>query len=163
MGVAAMKEPSAFRAVYADWRLVKTRQAIQIVFEIPLSDADAAYDVLGGMPQPAAERWFGIAAIKSGQMQAASPKAVKVPIDWRELPAATQAAIRSDDVIFQAFLREEYDRADITSNESAAEFIRCFAGMKSRSELSTDHRKRVLWHQLDSQFSAWLANERTGA
>lgn len=82
-------------------------------------------------------------------------------MDWRELTAPTQAAIRSDDPVFHAFLREEFNRPDITSNERAAEFIRCFGGMKSRSELSTDHRKRVLWHQLDSQFLAWKELERT--
>jgi hypothetical protein len=57
---------SAFRAVYSDWKLVKTRQTVQIIFEVPLHDADAAYEVLGGMPAPAAERWFGIAALVAG-------------------------------------------------------------------------------------------------
>lgn len=54
---------TAFRATYSDWKLVKTRAVVQVVMEVPLSDADAAYEVLGGMPVHGNERWFGIAAL----------------------------------------------------------------------------------------------------
>ncbi len=158
-----MKEPSAFRAVYADWKLVKTRQTIQIIFEIPLNDADAAYDVLGGMPQPAAERWFGIAAIKSAAPQAALPKTAKTPIDWRDMQPAAQAGIRCADPMFRAFLREVKDYDLLSTEEAAAIAVREICGVNSRVEFGTDQRKRVLWHQLDSQFQAWQAKERVGA
>ena len=157
-----MKEPSAFRAVYADWKLVKTRQTIQIVFEIPLSDADAAYDVLGGMPQPAAERWFGIAAIKMAQAPTALPKAEKAPRDWRDMQPAAQCALRCNDATFRAFLTEEYSfrpRTGEDATEQAAAFLRNWFGISSRSELSADHKKRMLWKQLDDQYSAWKALE----
>jgi hypothetical protein len=45
-----MNSPAAFRGTYADWKLVKTRAVVQIVFEVPLEDSDAAYEILGGMP-----------------------------------------------------------------------------------------------------------------
>ena len=57
------KGPYAIRACYSEWRLIKTRSAVQLIFEVPLHDADAAYQVLGGMPQPGSEQWFAIAAI----------------------------------------------------------------------------------------------------
>jgi hypothetical protein len=154
MGVAAMKETSAFRAVYADWKLVKTRQTIQIIFEIPLNDADAAYDVLGGMPQPAAERWFGIAAIKSAQTQTAPPKSAKSPIDWRDLQPAAQAGIRSADPVFWKYLEEEQHMSVSNADEAAAS-IRGICLVRSRAELGTNHKARVLWKQLDDQFYAW--------
>ena len=37
---------AAFRASYSDWKLIKTRSVVQIVFEVPLEAADEAYQVL---------------------------------------------------------------------------------------------------------------------
>lgn len=55
---------AAFSATFADWKLIKTRKCVQIVFEVPLEAADAAYQVLGGMPDPGVSEWFGIAKLK---------------------------------------------------------------------------------------------------
>jgi hypothetical protein len=57
---------TAFRATFSDMKLVKTRQVAQLIFEIPIEEFDAAYEVLGGMPVPSKERWFGIAALVAG-------------------------------------------------------------------------------------------------
>ena len=164
--------PTAFKATYSDWKLVKTRGVVQIVFEVPLAEADAAYELLGGMPIVANERWFGIAAITqeahAKPRQTSSPDtptggAKREKMDWRDVQPAAQAGIRCEDAQFRAFLREEmgYSRAD--SPFSAAAVVREICHVNSRSEFSTDQRKRVLWHQLDSKFQAWLAKERVGA
>lgn len=166
-----MKQPAAFRGTYSDWRLVKTRAVVQIIFEVPLADADAAYEILGGMPVHGKERWFGIAAIKSTAEEARaqpdqdSPPAPKPDrarrekMDWRELQPAAQAALRCDQPAFQAFLREEHHYSSVSDADSAATAVRHICVVKSRSEFSTDHRKRVLWKQLDDQFQAWKAVE----
>jgi hypothetical protein len=142
-----MTKPAAFRATYSDWKLVKTRQVVQIVFEVPLADADAAYDVIGGMPDPSKERWFGIAPINTEAVQ--KPKR-----DWRDMPPTQQAGIRCDDPMFAAFLKEQHPD-DWREAENAANFVRGFCGVASRSELVTNHKARVRWHQLDEQFQAW--------
>jgi hypothetical protein len=54
---------AAFRATYSDWRLIKGRKVVQIVFELPLELSGSAYDALGGMPNTAAEVWCGIARL----------------------------------------------------------------------------------------------------
>jgi len=166
---------AAFRAVYSDMKLVKTRQVAQLIFEIPIENFDAAYEVLGGMPVPSKERWFGIAAIKSPAEEAPSDVPSGSPpstrpdgtkrqkIDWRELQPAAQAALRCDQPAFHAFLRGEHHYTHVIDADSAASAVRHICVVKSRSEFSTDHRKRVLWKQLDDQFSAWLAKERVGA
>jgi len=166
--------PTAFKATYSDWKLVKTRGVVQIVFEVPLAEADDAYELLGGMPIIAKERWFGIAAIKSPEQKEdrAAPRQASSPstptggakrMDWRDVQPAAQAGIRCEDAKFRAFLREEknYSRAD--SPFSAAAVVREICHVNSRSEFSTDHRKRVLWKQLDDEFQEWLAKERIGA
>lgn len=152
---------AAFRAVYADWKLVKTRQTVQIIFEVPLHEADKAYDVLGGMPAPAAERWFGIAALAT---EHAKPQPVvdRPPAgakrDWRDLPPQQQAGIRCDEPTFAAFLKEER-KDDWHEATDVADCVRLICGVKSRAELSTNHKARVIWTQLESQYQAWKAME----
>lgn len=55
---------SAFTATFSDWKVIKTRGAVQLVFERPIEKADEAYQVLGGMPIAAQERWCAIARLE---------------------------------------------------------------------------------------------------
>ncbi len=82
-----MSKPLAIRAAYSDLKLVKTRQVAQLIFEIPVSEFDAAYEVLGGLPAPDSERWFAIAAIKD-PATAARPEPVDQPADQGRTDAA---------------------------------------------------------------------------
>ncbi len=163
---------AAFRATYADWKLVKTRAVVQVVFEVPLADADAAYDVLGGMPNAAHEHWFGIAAIKEvmpnnpsesisksdARPEPKQDKPARAKRDWRDIPPAQQAGIRRNDPVFAAFLKEER-ASDWREASDAVECVRLICGVQSCKELGSDHRARVIWHQLDEQFQAWAALE----
>jgi hypothetical protein len=165
---------TAFRATFSDMKLVKTRQVAQLIFEIPLSEFDAAYEVLGGMPNPANERWFGIAAIKvseatetsrPGQESTLDPDRAKpTKRDWCDVQPAAQAGIRCAEPAFRAFLRE-VKQCEIRDNdpESMAWAVRRLCGVTSRVELGTRHAARVLWNQLDDEYQAWLAKERVGA
>ena len=80
-------------------------------------------------------------------------------MDWREMQPAAQAALRCEDPTFRAFLREERGISRVDSPTTAAIAVREICGVESRAELSTNHRKRVIWHQLDSQYLAWKAVE----
>jgi len=59
-----MTEPAIFKAAYADFRLIKTRGVVSISFELPVEQAQAALDVLGGMPVAATEVWCAVARLK---------------------------------------------------------------------------------------------------
>ena len=78
-------------------------------------------------------------------------------MDWRDLQPAAQAGIRCADPVFLAFLRE---KKFYGTKYDAADAVRDFCCVSSRSELGTNHKARVLWHQLDEQFLAWKAMER---
>lgn len=160
---------TAFRAIYADWKLIKTRSVVQVVLELPVEQANAAYEVLGGMPVAGKERWFAVAALAPGAA-AAKPDPVDQPRpdrakrDWRDLPASQQAALRCNDRLFQAFLSEEQKlQGWVGSDNDAACAVRELCHVSSRADLDTNHKARVIWHQLDSQYQAWLAKERVGA
>lgn len=75
-------------------------------------------------------------------------------MNWRDMPPAAQAGIRCDEQRFHDFLAVEYGYTGITS-EHAAETVRGICGVKSRSELSSNHKARVIWHQLDAQYLQW--------
>jgi hypothetical protein len=165
---------NAFRATYADWKLIKTRGVVQVIFEVPLADHDTAYGVLGGMPDTAKERWFGIAPLNLSQRKEDNPNSEKPPaqpqpvppagvrLPWNDVQPAAQSGIRCGEPTFRAFLSEVYgmDTSDKLKTEQAVRIICC---VNSRVEFGTDQRKRVLWKQLDTEYQAWLARERVGA
>jgi hypothetical protein len=159
---------TAFRATYADWKLIKTRGVVQVVMEIPLADADAAYDVLGGMPVHGKERWFGIAAMKSPVQKeaAAKPRQISPPDaptggakrNWRDIPPPQQAGIRCDEPAFGAYLKENHpDEWHETGDADAC--LKMILRIESKTELKTDPRRMMLWHQLDNAYQAWKALE----
>src|SRR4051794_33494293 len=55
--------PAAIQGTFADFKLVKTRRTVQIVIEVPIEQADQALAALGGLPQPAEEKWVAVARI----------------------------------------------------------------------------------------------------
>jgi hypothetical protein len=153
-----MNTPAAFKGTYADWKLVKTRGVVQIVFEVPLAESDHAYEILGGMPNYANERWFGIAALKSGKVEAI----VDVPQEkqsknWRDLQPSAQAGIRCAEPLFWAFLREELNMRDEGSADNAASFVRDHCKVNSRAHFNTNPAAKAVWTSLDNQFQAWKA------
>lgn len=151
-----MNSPAAFRATYSDWKLVKTRGVVQVIFEVPLADSDTAYEILGGMPNHANERWFGIAALRQGQPIVDAPEE-KQSKNWRELQPSAQAGIRCAEPLFWAFLREELGMRDEGSADNAASFVRDHCKVNSRAHFNTNPAAKAVWQSLDNQFQAWKA------
>lgn len=152
---------NAFQATYSDFKLVKTRKVVQIVLEVPVEQANIVLDVLGGMPDPSKESWVGVALIDLNAAKpqpAIQPRLAGAKRDWRDMSPQQQAGIRCDDTAFVAFLREERSDDWIETREPA-ECVRLICGVTSRAELETNHKARVIWHQLDDQFQAWKAVE----
>ena len=59
-----MDKPAAFTATYSDFKVIRTPDTAQFIFEVPLKAADHALNVLGGVPQPMKERWVAIACLE---------------------------------------------------------------------------------------------------
>jgi hypothetical protein len=75
-------------------------------------------------------------------------------IDWRQVQPVAQAGIRCADPRFWQFLWEEQGLT-VADKDDAADAVRDMCGIESRSELSTNHKARVLWHQLDEAYREW--------
>lgn len=148
---------SAFKASYSDWRLVKTRGVVQIIVEVPLAEADAAYEILGGMPNPAQERWIALAAISAEaqpeRKDSVSTARAKRP--WMDLQPQQQAGIRCGEEAFRTFLKEEYSDDWHEAADDPAACVRLICGVESRAMIGVNQKARVIWRQLDDKFEAW--------
>ncbi len=119
---------TAIRATYSDLKLVKTRKVLQLIFEVPIEEADNALRVLGGMPRADAETWVGIAPITEEAATRAPTRADKPKRRMAELSRAQQAGILCNDARFHQFLERVYETSfstrEIFPEDVAANFVR---------------------------------------
>ena len=159
-----MKPPAAFRASYSDWKLIRTRKVVQIVLEVPVEEADAAYQVLGGMPNPAESFWCAVARLQPDK-PAERPKR-----EWHELKPSAQISIRCGETAFRAFLQEKFPLAlnrlddDWSPIEKAIVFVRGHCGVTSRAYINLDNPQALdAWQRLEWDYQAWLKAPAAGA
>jgi hypothetical protein len=168
-----MSEPAAaFRATFSDWKLVKSRKVVQLVFEVPMEGADYAYQVLGGMPNPAAEVWCAVARLneKGGELASnhdprpadTTPRpqpdkpAGGAKRSWHELTPAQQAGIRCNEPPFWLFLSENRSGwTEVKNANEAAAVVRKWCQIESRTELNTDAVAATHWRELDTSYRVW--------
>ena len=158
---------AAFKATYSDWKLVKTRSVVQIVFEVPLEQADAAYQVVGGMPDFGSEQWFAIAKLNGSTTEEREPEPVSNPPvrarkSWNELPVTSQIAIRCNEIRFQRFLKEIHPGPwklmnEGTDAERAADIVRWICQVQSRRDIREGTEALDLWHELEDTYQGWLS------
>ncbi len=158
---------AAFQATYSDWRLIKGRKQVQIVFEVPLEQASAVHDVLGGMPDPSKSVWCAIArlnsekeALASQETPATTPRADADNATRGAKKLTQRIAILCQDPVFQQFLAEEYEIEK--SENTAADFVRDKCRVASRKDIAgTD--AQVQWQNLYTEFQAWNYGPNCGA
>lgn len=151
-----------FKAAFCDVKPIKTRQMVQFIFEVPVTEADEAMKVLGGFPNPAVEVWAGIARIDP--KKAAHPSPIqsdepKARVPFRTLPLAQQAALKCGDEAFRRFICEEFAEqwTRCESDKDAADFIRWYCGVDSRSELKLGTEPGSAWRRLLDKFDVWMS------
>lgn len=130
---------TAIAATFSDFRIVKGRKVAQMVFEIPIEQANAALAALGGVPQPGSEQWVGVAPLEPPAPRPEKPKT------WDDLSYPQRAGIRCSDKAFQ-------DWMDAPDAEACADAVREYCGVKSRSELAENELAAERWVELDVGF-----------
>lgn len=179
-----MSAPAAFQATYADWRVIKGRKVVSISFEVPIEQADLAYQVVGGMPNPAVSAWFAVARLKqeggdkAQQDNHHNPTTQKATepdeypaqsLDkWSKIALPQQAGILCSDAAFQKFLGEKIaPDADFAScspqsaAELAASIVRHHCIVESRSDIREHHPSGRLWRGLVMDYRAWMREPET--
>ena len=149
-----MTAPAAISATFADFKLIKGRKCCQLVFEVPIEQADLALQALGGLPNPASEAWCGIARltqpahVRLPQARAEEPEKPKRKFD--DFPYPQQAGMLAEREAFKRF------SLDVHGEDDAAMLIRMVCGIKSRSELATDSEAAGKFLDLKVEFLNWL-------
>lgn len=181
-------EPAAFRCTYSDWKLIRTRKIVQLVFEVAVEQADVAYRVLGGMPNSAAEIWCAIARLDPAAVKQESEVVPNTPpisgrIDTSpasgpDIPArarkpvdpdkrlAQRAGILCSDRAFHRFIAEHYGFVFSTDadedNERAAQFVRQRCQVDSRANIRPHTEAATRFDLLESAFICWRDGARHG-
>lgn len=153
-----MNNPAAFRACFSDFKLVKTRGIVQLIFEVPVEQADEAYRVVGGMPVAARERWFAIARLAPDAMDKPKTKLTdKDKQSWDTMPASQQAGVLCGEPGFQLYLRERMGElfGELEGADYAARVVRHLCGVTSRSEFNSNQPALGRWNVLVAEYRLW--------
>lgn len=143
---------AATKATFSDFRIIKSRNVAVLHFEVPLEGADAALAALGGLPQPATERWCGIARLT--EEAARKPDARE---RYHQAPEGHQAMVRAallcEDAVFRSWAAAQSKRA-IVDIDDASSWLKAKCGISSRRELSTDPLALKEFLDLEARFKS---------
>jgi hypothetical protein len=152
-----MADEAIIQAEYVEWRMVKTRSSLQLIFEVPLEAQERVMQALG-VPLPNVSTPVAIARLR----EAVEPtpqiehhnddEPIKPP-----RPLSQIAAMLCGVGAFQQFIMESGDGWDHRpTTDEAAEWLRSVCGVKSRTELNTNQVAARRFKELRSGYDAWM-------
>lgn len=139
-----METPAAIQASYSDYRRVKGRKVLQLIFEVPLEQAPMVHDAFGE-PSPDGSTWVGIAKIDLTAR----------PEERKPLKLSNRAALLCYDPSFIEWLGARNKAVHVRNNAEAAEFVRLYCGVESRSELDSNDEAAEKFRKLDAEYDHW--------
>lgn len=150
-----MNDAAVTQGTFSDFRLIKGRKCAQIVIEVPIEQADQALAALGGLPQPAEEKWVAIARLNG---HVPEPRPDKEKQRWEDLKLSMQASIRCNEKAFWKYLNENYSHLGhpVRHETEAANTVRALCRIDSRAELNNSQLAAKHWNDLDRSYQAWL-------
>lgn len=139
------EQPAAFKASVHAIRTVGSRKVVQIVLEAPIEHFGLIASICDH------DAWIACARLEQ-QPTKQEPKATN-----RE---AQKAGILCADKLFQSYLFSGIHQIERCSElgskeaqDAAADFIRDYCGVDSRSELTADNSN---WNKLQAEYHLWL-------
>ena len=152
---------AAFRATYSDLKLIKGRKVVQFVFEVPIEESNKAYEVLGGMPNPAVSMWCAIARLESSAREVSSQKPppttapIHPPAGAHDTPAQRSALLCKNE-LFHRYLEWLLDRNLKTVDEEFATiYLREWCNVESRAQILPGTASANLLGDLFDEFYRW--------
>lgn len=152
-----MRPEAVFAATYADVRLVKTRGVVQFIFEVDLSKARQAFQMLGEFPDPAKELWVAIALLNHeggapGPSTLAAELNSSAPESPRGEPSPSKRLVQQVGIACNAphfcnYIQKSY----------MSKFPKSADDVESRSEIIAGTRAGEVWQKLYGEFLVWKA------
>jgi hypothetical protein len=141
---------AAIRATYSDYRRVKGRKVLQLIFEVPIEQAPQVHEIFGE-PAPDGSTWVAIARLQELQ----KPATEKPKRQWSDMSRAQQAGIACNEPDFRRFLALDCDGVLMLDLDMTADAVRHECGIKSRSELDSNKEAAKKWDKLYSDYQLW--------
>lgn len=142
-----MPKPAVIKAEFTDYRPVKTRKVLQLVFEVPAESQTEVFAALG-YPISGTSLWVAIAKL-------AEPLTTGAPAPERSEPRiytrSQIAFLKLKDKDFLAWLVDTY----WTGKEDVGDYdalLKRALGIKSKSELNTDGLASMEWDKMLASF-----------
>lgn len=123
--------PCVIEATWHDWRTVKGRKMLQLVFEIPIEKQGEVLTLLGH-PEPSGSKWCMIAL--KAPVKPAQARVTEKP----ERSLAERCAILCSDVRFLRWISESWGVRPTLSPAAADRALKDRLGIDSKTELNED-------------------------
>lgn len=162
------------QAEFADYKRIKTRKVMQLIFEIPIEQAIATLNLLGEPSAGDKQITCAIAKLdldaaaddaerESGMISKAYSKANEAEPEKpkKSLTLSQKCALRCNQELFWRFMESKYDHnvagvlPQITTAPQCAISVRSFLDIGSRSELDRDPLAAERWSILHAEFEFW--------
>jgi hypothetical protein len=144
--------PAVIQATFADWRTVKGRKALQLVFEVPLEQQADVLSILGA-PLPDNPVWCAVARLnaevseppkqKDDQRSERAREAYRMKDEMEK--ACVRAGMLPKDRRFQKWI-------GAVDADDAARRLRLQCDVTSRSEIATDERAYREFLKMETAF-----------
>jgi len=150
-----MTDEAIIQAEYVEWRMVKTRSSLQLIFEVPLEAQQHVMQALG-VPLPNVSTPVAIARLRASVEPA--PQIAHDNDDGKPpRPLSQIAAILCGVGAFQQYIWETSDGWDHRpTTDEAAEWLRSVCGIKSRTEINTNADAQRRFKEIRSGYDAWM-------
>lgn len=166
-----MTEHRVIKATFSEWKMVKTRSSLQLIFEVPLEQQGEVLAMLG-VPMPGSETWCAIARLQDGkevvpdrrQPEALADNAQpRSPSEGGAKPRsrAQMAGWLCNERSFQLFLAA-HSGDPVADEATAAWTVRKWCMVESRSVLDSDTDAGFRWDELLSAYRRWQLEPSCG-
>jgi hypothetical protein len=157
-----MTDAAIIQAEYVEWKMVKTRKALQLIFEVPL-EHQAMVQAALGTPMPDTSSPVAIARLN---LSAALTEPAQIAHDNDDArdepgkpprPLSQVSAILCNIVAFRRFIMEQYEGwKTLPTVDEAADWVREQCGVQSRRQFDTDDVAAANFKNIRSKYWAWM-------
>ncbi len=156
-----MADAAIIQAEYVEWKMVKTRKALQLIFEVPL-EHQAKVQAALGTPMPDTSSPVAIARLdlsaaqqEPAQIEHANDDADDEP-HKPPRPLSQVAGMLCNTPTFQQFICEQSEGWDHRpTSVEAADWLRANCGINSRTELNTHPVAAERFRKIRADYNAW--------
>lgn len=148
-----MTDAAIIEAEYVEWKMVKTRKALQLIFEVPL-EHQALVQAALGTPMPDTSTPVAIARLRLEPTSAEIAPVATAALDppRKSASLAQIAGILCNNGSFQKFIR-------VSNADEAADYVRAHCRVSSRANIDGNPDATAAFNALKGEYELWLRCE----